>query len=140
MKKVIFCLILIFSIIGLSSCNKQPINTDSKKQIVVTLYPQYQMVKAILGSDKNLNAYYDVSLIVPYGCDIHNYDPSMSDLLLIKRAYAFIYTADEMETWVSLLKFSENTHVQLEKTLTFIAEEGVYNFLSEYRTRKKRWL
>lgn len=111
MKKIIIFLILTFSIISLSSCTNQPINTDSKKQIVVTLYPQYQMVKAILGSDKVLNSYYDVSLIVPYGCDIHNYDPSMSDLLLIKRAYAFIYTADEMETWVSLLKFSENTHV-----------------------------
>ncbi len=111
MKKIIAFLILILSMISLSSCNKQPINTDSKKQIVVTLYPQYQMVKAILGSDKILNSYYDVSLIVPYGCDIHNYDPSMSDLLLIKRAYAFIYTADEMETWVSLLKFSDDTHV-----------------------------
>ena len=35
-------------------------------------------------------------------------------------------------------QFSENTHAQLEKTLNFIAEEGIYNFLSEYRTRKKR--
>ena len=36
-------------------------------------------------------------------------------------------------------QFSENTRAQLEKTLNFIAEEGIYNFLSDYRTRKKRW-
>ena len=36
-------------------------------------------------------------------------------------------------------QFSENTRDQLEKTLNFIAEEGIYNFLSDYRTRKKRW-
>lgn len=35
-------------------------------------------------------------------------------------------------------QFSENTRVQLEKTLQFIAEEGIYNFLNDYKTRKKK--
>lgn len=115
MKKIICYVVLLFSILGLSSCTAIT-PTANKKEIVVTLYPEYQMVKAILGSDKVLNSIYDVKLIIPYGCDIHNYDPSMSDLLTIKKSYAFIYTSDSMEKWVSLLNFSEETTVlNLEK-------------------------
>ena len=110
MKKILFYLVLFISILGLTSCTTIT-PTTNKKQIVVTLYPEYQMVKAILGSDKVLNSIYDVNLIIPYGCDIHNYDPSMNDLLTIKKAYAFIYTSDSMEKWVSLLNFSDETKV-----------------------------
>lgn len=108
MKKIYGLLIIIAFAFSLASCQKSQIVTN-KKTIVTTLYPEYEMVKAIISDDKYLNEVYEVILLMPYGCDIHAYDPSISDLLIIKNAYAFIYTADEMEKWVEKIDFDPST-------------------------------
>lgn len=107
--KIIF--VFFICIFLLSSCGIISPKESNKKKIVTTQYPQYQFVKAIIGGDKRLNDYYEVSLIVPPGADSHTFDPRLSDLISIKNSDLFIYTSDLIETWVDGLEVSKYTMV-----------------------------
>lgn len=68
---------------------------DTKNaDIVTTLYPQYDIAKQI-AHDK-----LSVSLIVPFGSEIHGYEPTAKDIVAINKAKLFIFTSFEMERWV----------------------------------------
>ncbi len=111
MKKRIFLFfIFIISFFVLTSCTFFRPST-TKKLIVTTLYPQYDMVKKIIGSDRATQGLFDVVMIIKPGQDSHTYDPSINDIITIKNADIFIYTSDEMETWVNNIEFSASTVV-----------------------------
>lgn len=104
--------IFLLSLISISLSSCAFITKSSKrKQIVTTLYPEYDMIMKIIGDNEETKDLFDVTLIIPPGQDSHTYDPSIRNLITIKSADLFIYTADEMETWVKDLDFSENTKV-----------------------------
>lgn len=108
--KIVNLLLLFAIIISLSSCALIT-KSSRRKSIVTTLYPEYDMIMKIIGSNKETKGLFDVTLIIPPGQDSHTYDPSIRNLITIKSADLFIYTADEMETWVKDLDFSEKTKV-----------------------------
>lgn len=111
MKKHLLLIVLnILFFLTLSSCAFiSP--TKQAKQIVTTLYPEYDMVKKILGDNPETQGLFDVTMVIKPGQDSHTYDPSIEDLIIIKNADIFIYTADEMETWVNSLEFNDKTKV-----------------------------
>ena len=111
MKKIFIPLLLVVLVcFTLTSCAFVQTST-TKVQIVTTLFPEYDMVTKIIGNNKETQNLFDVTMIVRPGQDSHTYDPSINDLIIIKNADLFIYTADEMETWVSDLDFSSKTKV-----------------------------
>ncbi|MCI6508826.1 MAG: metal ABC transporter substrate-binding protein [Bacilli bacterium] len=110
-KKIGFFTFSILLLMLLCSCGLINRNDNNKRVIVTTQYPQYDFVKKIVGSDKRLNDYYDVSLIVPPGADSHTFDPRLTDLIKIKNADLFIYTSDTLETWVQKLEINNYTKV-----------------------------
>lgn len=109
-RKIICLFLLMHLVMILTSCAFITKST-TKKQIVTTLYPEYDMITKIIGNNEETKGLFDVTLIIPLGQDAHTYDPSISDLLTIKSADIFIYTANEMETWVKDLEFGEKTKV-----------------------------
>lgn len=113
LKRLVSFLLILISIYFLSSCNlfNKLGSSNLKKQIVTTLYPEYDMINKIIGTNEETKGLFDVTLIIPPGQDSHTYDPSINDLIKIKNADLFIYTADEMETWVKNINFSEKTKV-----------------------------
>ena len=73
-------------------------NTESKKtSVVATLFPQYDFARQIAG-DKA-----DVSLILPFGAESHEFEPTAADILKINSADLFLYTGDVMEPWAKKL-------------------------------------
>lgn len=108
--KIVNFFLLFLILVSLSSCVLIT-KSSRRKSIVTTLYPEYDMVMKIIGNNKETKGLFDVTLIIPPGQDSHTYDPSIRNLVTIKSADLFIYTADEMETWVKDLDFSENTKV-----------------------------
>lgn len=111
-KNKLFTISLFILIIFLlSSCGIINSRENNKKKIVTTQYPQYQFVKAIIGNDKRLRDYYEVSIIVPPGADSHTFDPRLTDLISIKNSDLFIYTSDIIETWIDGLEVSKYTNV-----------------------------
>lgn len=97
-------LLLVFSfIIILVSCNTNKEQTD----IVTTMFPQYDIAKNIAGDKLT------VSLMTPFGSEIHGYEPTAKDIIRVNNAKLFIYTSDEMEKWAKNIINEETNYLNL---------------------------
>ncbi len=65
--------------------------------IVVTIFPEYDWVMQILGERAEEAK---VTLLLRNGTDIHNYQPSVADLVTISECDLFIYVGGNSESWV----------------------------------------
>ena len=97
---------LIFAIIAgiLSGCGESGNQTTDdvshkagKYRIVCTIFPEYDWVRSVIGdsSDK-----FDVQLLLDNGTDVHNYQPTVDDIVKISNSDVFIYAGGESEDWV----------------------------------------
>lgn len=96
MKKII-AFLLSFSVLFSfgTACNTQK---NTKKKIVCTAFAGYDWVKNLLG-DKAEN--YDLVLLANGGADMHNYRPSVEDMVAIGESTLFVYVGGESESWVA---------------------------------------
>jgi zinc transport system substrate-binding protein len=67
---------------------------DDKLNIVTTIFPYYDFVRAIAGED-------NVSMLIPPGMEVHSYDLKPEDIIKIEQADIFVYTGGESDTWVN---------------------------------------
>ena len=85
----------------LSACNQtgNPDNTnaENKRSVVCTIFPQYDWVREILGSKADN---FDLTLLMDSGVDLHNYQPSVDDIVKISACDLFIYVGGESDKWV----------------------------------------
>lgn len=70
---------------------------EDKIQIVTTIFPEYDWVKNILGSNP-ANA--EVTMLLDNGVDLHSYQPTADDILKISTCDMFIYVGGESDEWV----------------------------------------
>ena len=101
-KHICILILALLMALVLSGCGdkKEPAgeNAESKPVIVCSLFPQYDFARSIAGE------YASVSQLLPPGMDSHDYEPSVGDMVACDKADLFIYTDDELETWVKALK------------------------------------
>jgi len=89
MKKIALLGFIWMLTLGLVAC------TNSKKaDIVTTMFPQYDFAKQIVGDLMT------VSLLIPPGAEIHDYEATSQDMVAIKEAKLFIFTSFEIDTWI----------------------------------------
>lgn len=105
MKKILALILSAITVLGFSACTTTE-KTD-KITVVATLFPQYDFVSAI-GGDR-----VDATLLLPAGSDIHDYDPSPSDIVSIANSSLFIYTGDMMESWAGDIASSIGDNVTI---------------------------
>ncbi|MBR2693747.1 MAG: zinc ABC transporter substrate-binding protein [Thermoguttaceae bacterium] len=88
----------ILSVCALTACrpNPKPENADAP-QIVVTIFPEYDWVKNILGTNP---AGADITTLLDSGVDLHSYKPTANDLLKIAKCDLFVYVGGESDDWV----------------------------------------
>jgi zinc transport system substrate-binding protein len=90
MKKFSSVLFVMFITIFLVAC------TNSKRaDIVTTMFPQYDFARQIVGDKLT------VSLLIPAGAEIHDYEASSSDMVAIKESKLFLFTSLEIDTWIT---------------------------------------
>ena len=94
MFKRLTVLILVLAL--LSAC-QTTVQDEDKPQIMVSLFPQYDIIRQI-AQDK-----VDVELFLPAGSEPHSYEPSASTLMKVVEADLFVYSSDELEPWVKRL-------------------------------------
>lgn len=84
-------------------------NKDSNRiQVVTTIFPVYEITKAIAGDIA------EVSLMVGASDDAHHFEPSAQAITSVNEAHIFIYSSDLMEFWVeSLLEVIENDDLKI---------------------------
>ena len=88
--------VLILVLVLLSAC-QTTVQVEDKPQIMVSLFPQYDIIRQI-AQDK-----VDVEMFLPAGSEPHSYEPSASTLMKIVEADLFVYSSDELEPWVKRL-------------------------------------
>lgn len=102
---------MFFFLFGCTNINKNKISTDKnsdKIQIVTSIYPVYEIVKEVAGSEA------DVYLMVDANEDAHHYEPNATAINMVNEADFFIYGNDLMEFWVDkLLDVVENDDLEI---------------------------
>ena len=108
MKKYISVLVAAIMMIGcLSACGSAETNAASSSnsdnsdgktlQIVTTVFPEYDWVKAVLGDNADQA---DLTLLLDNGVDLHSYQPTADDILKISTCDMFVYVGGESDEWV----------------------------------------
>ena len=127
MKKILSAVLPIFILAGCCgfvSCEKS--GDNSEKNIVCTIFPEYDWVKNILGEKANE---YEVTLLGKNGVDLHSYQPSADDIVKIGQSNLFIYIGGESDEWVE--KTLESVKKDRNKTLNLI--EALGNLVKDER-------
>ncbi len=107
MKRLGAILLTIVILAALCGCAKREQAAEKTGlRVVCSLFPVYSFARSIAGE------YAQVSQLLPPGMDSHDYEPSAGDMAASDKADLFIYTDDELETWISVLR-GGFTHVKV---------------------------
>ncbi len=69
---------------------------EASLRIVTTIFPEYDWVREILGSEEAA----ELTLLLGTGVDLHSFQPSVDDILTISTCDLFIYVGGESDEWV----------------------------------------
>ncbi len=98
LKRVISMCLLGAMLLGCLTGCKAPAGAKSDaKQIVVTIFPEYDWVMNLLGDNP---AGIEVTQLLSDGVDLHSYQPSAEDILTIKNADLVIYVGGVSDEWM----------------------------------------
>lgn len=148
MKKIFICILsLILLIVSLTACgtntakneqSSEKVNSTASLSIVTTIFPIYDWVKNITGSDSNL-IYLDES-----GIDLHSFEPTANDIITLSKADVFVCIGGSSDEWVdaavkssgnenlTVIKLIEITGGLVEKTVEGMQKEDAEHDTSEY--------
>ena len=83
---------------------REPEPEDARPSVVVTIFPQYDFIRAIAGDLVRL------TMLVKPGSEVHGYDPTFSEVSTILHADLFVYVGGESDKWVEdVFKKSDHT-------------------------------
>lgn len=109
-KSVVF-IVTISMILGMAGCGKTTEKEDNYRlKIVTSLFPYYDMVRAVIGDVKGI----DLKMTVTPGQDSHSFEPTPSDVIQMENADVLIYNGGSLETWIDTLLDSLNNKNQIQ--------------------------
>ena len=88
-----FCATMLVS--NITGCGKSIKKTD-KVSIVCTTFPEYDWVREIVGDSDT----FEITLLMQNGVDMHSYQASADDIILISECDLFIYNGGESDNWI----------------------------------------
>lgn len=138
MKKILLFVMAAMLVFGcLSGCGSEqessPVSTDAygssqdqtnekTLQIVTTIFPIYDWVNKILGDDPQG---VEVTMLLDNGVDLHNYQPTVEDVLKVSSCDLFIYVGGESDEWVDdVLKESNNKEMVVVDLLGLLGDKA----------------
>ncbi|MBR0598512.1 metal ABC transporter substrate-binding protein [Sinanaerobacter chloroacetimidivorans] len=101
-------LIIILIIAACSGCESnsktasEQTASDSKIDIVTTIFPPYDFTRQIVGDKAN------VTMLLAPGAESHSYEPTPQDIIKIQNCDLFIYVGGENDEWVNSILDSMN--------------------------------
>ena len=129
------CLILLSCLGG---CARAEVQASERPRIVCTVFPQYDWVRQILGDQADA---FELTLLTNDATDLHNYQPSVADVVKISSCDLFIYVGGESDGWVGdLLKNTTNKNMAVINLLGLLGDaakleetlEGMETFGESY--------
>lgn len=93
----------VFSLCACSSESSYSNSDSGKLKIISTVFPPYDLARQIAGDNA------EISILLPPGSEIHNYEPSAKDMIAIRNCDIFLYIGGENEQWAEKLINSNDT-------------------------------
>lgn len=93
----------VFSLCACSSESSYSNSDNGKLKIISTVFPPYDLARQIAGDNA------EISILLPPGSEIHNYEPSAKDMIAIRNCDIFLYIGGENEQWAEKLINSNDT-------------------------------
>lgn len=94
MKRIFILMLTIIMIVPTAtSCASQTKDDPDKINVVATIFPQYDFVRAIAGDLVELR------MLLSPESESHTYTPTLADVAMIGNADLFIYTGGGLDTW-----------------------------------------
>ena len=90
-----------------------------KADIVVTMFPQEDIARAIVGDMLSVHS------ILPLGVDVHDFEASSRDIVSLNEARLVIYTSPIIDSWLNETQIQdENTEV-MNLSSYYVPEETI---------------
>ncbi len=126
MKKagVLIITILIVVVIFVLSMQESENSTANKPRITVSTFALYDVSQKLLGE------YADVSMLVPFGQDIHSYEMTPQDRIKIEKSQFFIYSGAGLEPWTHNFEALSNA-IDMSKFVTLQYAEDEHHHHEE---------
>lgn len=105
-RKLLAVITAAATVFSLCACSSESgySNSDSDKlKIISTVFPPYDLARQIAGDNA------EISILLPPGSEIHNYEPSAKDMIAIRNCDIFLYIGGENEQWAEKLINSNDT-------------------------------
>ena len=105
-RKLLAVITAAATVLSLCACSSESgySNSDSGKlKIISTVFPPYDLARQIAGDNA------EISILLPPGSEIHNYEPSAKDIIAIRNCDIFHYIGGENEQWAEKLINSNDT-------------------------------
>jgi zinc transport system substrate-binding protein len=97
--------------------------TNGKINVVTTIFPPYDFVRAIAGDRVNL------TMLLQPGAESHSFEPTPQDMITVQNCDIFIYVGGESDSWVERILESMDTRrmeiVSLMDCVEVVEEEIV---------------
>ncbi|HTY75793.1 MAG TPA: zinc ABC transporter substrate-binding protein [Candidatus Nanoarchaeia archaeon] len=116
---VLVAVIIVAAVVtGLYLNNNKGTTSSSTLQVLTTFYPIYDFAQNVGGDKVN------VSLLVPETVDVHDFEPTPSDIAKVSSADVLIYSGAGLEPWIqSVISAAGSSHlitVDTSKGITLI--------------------
>lgn len=105
-RKLLAVITAAATVFSLCACSSESgySNSDSGKlKIISTVFPPYDLARQIASDNA------EISILLPPGSEIHNYEPSAKDMIAIRNCDIFLYIGGENEQWAEKLINSNDT-------------------------------
>jgi zinc transport system substrate-binding protein len=127
MKKIttiiVLILILVMILVLMYSENKKTVS--SKPQVTVSTFALYDI------STKLLHTVADVSMLIPFGKDIHSYEMTPQDRVRVEKSRLFIYSGAGLEPWTKNFSTHPNA-IDMSQYVTLREAEQHHNHEHEH--------
>ncbi len=126
MKKIIsvlLCLVIgVLSLSTVTSCIPSTESNDGKLNIVTTVFPEYEWIKAVLGDNAD-NA--NITLLLDNGVDMHSYQPTAEDIINISTCDMLVYVGGESDRWIDdILKDAKNKDMAIINLIDILGDSA----------------
>ena len=127
MKRTL-ALLLALTMLLLAACSAAP-GQREKPQIVTTIFPIYDWTRQLLGDRAEA---VDLVLLLDDGVDMHSFQPSVGDLLLLTDCDLLIYVGGESDAWIDeALQDNPNPKRSVLRLMDVLGERALQEELVE---------
>lgn len=103
MKKVVLLVVVLLMVtLALFVSQNKKKAFSARPMISVSTFALYDIVKHVGGDNV------DVEMVIPFGVEVHSFEPTPKTIIQIKKSALFFYSGAELEPWIVRLAQNDN--------------------------------